>query len=139
MRYILDTDIFSLLQRGNPKIEKNLENPNNEYGISIVTKAEVLSGRIAFLLKAENSERLENAQFWLIKSEKLLSTFPIIKFNKSSLQQFEKFRQNSKFRKIGRNDMLIASICLAVNAKLVTRNIKHFRQFPNLEVENWVD
>jgi tRNA(fMet)-specific endonuclease VapC len=41
--------------------------------------------------------------------------------------------------KIGRADMLIASIYLANRAVLVTRNVKHFKQFPDLNVENWVD
>ena len=139
MRYLLDTDTFSELQRGNENIEKHLTNPNNECGVSIVTKAEVLSGRCAFLLKAENSERLEKAQKWLLESEKLLSKFPINEFNIESLEKFDELRQNSKYRKIGRADMLIASICLANRAVLVTRNVKHFNQFPNLEVENWVD
>ena len=139
MRYLLDTDTFSHLQTGNENIKKRLSNPNNEFGISIVTKAEVLSGRYAFLLKAENAEILAKAQNRLSESEKLLAQFPINEFNKDSLAKFDELRQNRKYRKIGRADMLIASICLANRAVLVTRNIKHFKQFPNLEIENWVD
>lgn len=99
----------------------------------------MLNGRYAFLLKAENSESLIKAQQWLLKSEQLLEKFPINEFDLISLAKFDEFRQKSKFRKIGRADLLIASICLANKAILVTRNVKHFKQFPNLEVENWVD
>ena len=36
-------------------------------------------------------------------------------------------------------DLLIASIALAQRATLVTRNLRHFRQIPALNVENWAD
>jgi len=42
-------------------------------------------------------------------------------------------------KKIGRADLLVASVALANRAVLVTRNLRHFRQTPNLELENWVD
>lgn len=34
-------------------------------------------------------------------------------------------------------DLMIASICKANNSVLVTRNVKDFRNIPNLMVENW--
>jgi tRNA(fMet)-specific endonuclease VapC len=136
--HILDTDTFTHVQRLNQNVLNQLEQ-NDLVGISLITKSEVLRGRIEFLLKAENSENLEKAQRLLAESEKLISQFPIIQFNKDSFAIFDEFRQNSKYRKIGRADMLIASICLANRAVLVTRNVKHFKQFPNLNVENWVD
>ncbi len=138
--YILDTDTFTHLKKGNQKVKKRLNSaPDFEFGITIVTKAELLRGRIDFLLKAEDAERLEIAQKYYIETEREVEQIFIVKFEKLSLDIFEEFRQNSKFRKIGRNDTLIASICLAQSATLVTRNLKHFRQFPNLKVENWVD
>jgi tRNA(fMet)-specific endonuclease VapC len=48
-------------------------------------------------------------------------------------------RQDRKLKKIGRRDLLIACIALAHRAKVVTRNLKHFRQVPGLLVENWAD
>lgn len=136
--HILDTDTFTHIQRRNQNVLKQLEQ-YDLVGITLITKGEILRGRIDFLLKAENSENLEKAQKLFFGSEKLIAQFPIIDFNQESLKKFDEFRQNSKFRKIGRADMLIASICFANQAILVTRNVKHFTQFPNLEVENWVD
>ena len=138
--YILDTDSISLLQRGNEKIKSRLALAKGyDFGITIVTKAEILRGRIDFLLKTENSKSLEKAQKWLLESENLLVQLLIIHFDDQSLDKFDELRQDSKFRKIGRNDLSIASICLALRAVLVTRNVKHFKQFPNLQVENCVD
>lgn len=138
--HILDTDTLSQLQRGNENVKNRLANAKDyEFGITIITKAEILRGRIEFLLKAENSETLERAQRLLTESENLLAQLLTVNFDKNSFAKFDEFRQNRKYRKIGRADMLIASICLANRAVLVTRNVKHFKQFPNLEVENWVD
>jgi tRNA(fMet)-specific endonuclease VapC len=44
-----------------------------------------------------------------------------------------------RLRRIGRADLLIASISLAHRATLVTRNVRHFQQIPRLIVTNWVD
>jgi tRNA(fMet)-specific endonuclease VapC len=41
--------------------------------------------------------------------------------------------------KIGRADLLIASIAMAHRATLVTRNVRHFAQIPGLVVVNWID
>ena len=38
---------------------------------------------------------------------------------------------------IGEMDALIASIALAHNERIVTRNVKHFRRVRGLEVEGW--
>ncbi len=138
--HILDTDTLSLFQRGNENVKIRLATAKDyEFGITIITKAEILRGRYEFLLKAENSDNLAKAQKWLAESENLLAQIPIVYFDLESLKNFDELKQNSKYRKIGRADMLIASICLANRAVLVTRNVKHFNQFPNLEVENWVD
>jgi len=44
-----------------------------------------------------------------------------------------------ELRKIGRADLLIASIALAKNATLVTRNVGHFKLIPGLKTVNWAD
>ena len=91
------------------------------------------------MLKANDVADLERAQRFLIESERLLEQIPTVGFDKSALEKFEELRRIGKFRKIGRADLLIASICLLNRAVLVTRNVKHFTQFPNLPVENWID
>ena len=41
--------------------------------------------------------------------------------------------------RIGTLDLRIASITLAYDATLLTRNIADFRQVPGLKIENWLD
>lgn len=53
--------------------------------------------------------------------------------------EFERLRHNKKLQKIGRADLLIAAIALAHEATVVTRNLRHFRQVPGLQVDNWFE
>jgi len=69
----------------------------------------------------------------------LLEDFYIAVVDAASAAEFDELRNQKRLRKIGRADLLISRIALANDATLVTRNLKHFRQVPNLKVENWVD
>jgi tRNA(fMet)-specific endonuclease VapC len=62
-----------------------------------------------------------------------------LKFDAAAAKEFDTLRQSRKLKRIGRVDLLIASITLANDATLVTRNLRHFRQVPNLKVVNWID
>ena len=99
----------------------------------------MLRGRFEFLLKASGREELARAQKLLDRTDALLSQIPVLPADGKSGLQFEKLRKIKKLRKIGRADILIASIALANRAVLVTRNIRHFRQIPGLHITNWVD
>lgn len=97
------------------------------------------SARQAFLLKAESGEQLLRAQAWLLRSETLLNHIEIIPFDEDVASEFDSLRRQKKLKKIGRADLLIASIALAHRATLVTRIVKHFSQIPKLRLENWAD
>jgi tRNA(fMet)-specific endonuclease VapC len=50
----------------------------------------------------------------------------------------EEYKRLSKFRiRIGAMDLKIASIALANNATLLSRNLKDFGKVPDLKVEDW--
>ena len=104
-----------------------------------VTKVEVLRGRIDYVLKAETGVNLLKAQELLFRTEELLNQLLIVPISQAASEQFDRLRTTPKLRKIGRADLLIASIVLANRAILVTRNLRHFRQIPGIRVENWVD
>jgi tRNA(fMet)-specific endonuclease VapC len=138
--YLLDTDTLSHLYSGNVNVVRNLKAiEDSEVGITIITKAEVLRGRIDYVLKAENGANLLKAQELLFRTEELLSQLLIVPISQAASLEFERLRGVSKYRKIGRADLLIASIILVHRATLVTRNKRHFQQIPGLRIENWVD
>ncbi|AFY44314.1 type II toxin-antitoxin system VapC family toxin [Nostoc sp. PCC 7107] len=138
--YLLDTDTLTYLYAGNANVVERLRSVNDpEVGITIITKAEVLRGRIEYLLKANSGLDLLKAQSLLFRTEELLSQLLIVPVSQAASEQFERLRIIPKFRKIGRADLLIASIALSNQATLVTRNLRHFRQIPGVQVVNWVD
>jgi tRNA(fMet)-specific endonuclease VapC len=92
-----------------------------------------------YVLKAANGQELLRAQQLLLRTEELLEPLLIVPFDQEASQHFERLRTQPKLRKVGRADLVIASIVLAHRATLVTRNIRHFRQFPGVQVVNWVD
>jgi tRNA(fMet)-specific endonuclease VapC len=69
----------------------------------------------------------------------LLGQIAIVPLDATAADQFDNLRLNKRLKNIGRADSLAAAITLAQEATLATRIVKHFRQVPGLEVENWTD
>ena len=139
--FVLDTDTLSLLFAGHPHVlRRQATVPSAEIAITIVSRIEVLRGRFDFLMKAASGEQLLRAQGWLNETVRSLAQVEtVIPIEDAAATQFDRLRTNKKLKKIGRGDLLIASITLAERATLVTRNVKHFRQVPELQIENWAD
>ncbi|MBE9009723.1 type II toxin-antitoxin system VapC family toxin [Pseudanabaenaceae cyanobacterium LEGE 13415] len=138
--HLLDTNIVSALYAGNERVIRRLQNLDDpQVGITIITKVELLRGRIDYLLKATDGESLLRAQTLLARTEQLLDELEIIPFEQTAIAQFERLKAQKSLRKFGRSDLLIASIALANRATLVTRNLKDFQQIANLKLVNWLD
>jgi tRNA(fMet)-specific endonuclease VapC len=138
--HLLDTNILTAMHTGHPKVTKAfslLDDP--EIATTIVNRVELLQGRFDFLLKAEPGEQILRAQLFLRETEALLDGMQIVPFEILAVNQFDQLNQVSSLRKIGRADLLIASIALANRATLVTRNLKDFRRVPGLKLVNWFD
>jgi tRNA(fMet)-specific endonuclease VapC len=138
--HLLDTDTLTHVLAGQEAIVRRLSRLGDpELGTTVVTKIELLRGRFDFLLKAASGREVLRAQEWLSKTERLLAEILVVPFDTQAAEHFERLRNVAGLRKIGRADLLIASIALAHRATLVTRNIRHFRPIPGLTVENWID
>lgn len=138
--FFLDTDTLSLIHSGDERVSRRRVHVDPaDIATTLVTQIEILRARHEFLLKAKDGEQLLRAQQWLHRSEKLLHQLTIVPFDEDAAAEFDKLRKQKKLKQIGRRDLLIGCISLAHNATLVTRNLKHFRQIPNLKVENWAD
>jgi tRNA(fMet)-specific endonuclease VapC len=91
------------------------------------------------VLKAATGPDLLKAQHLLQQTEDLLGRMWIVPLDEKAGIQFDLLRLKKGLKKMGRADLLIASITLATKAVLVTRNVRHFKLVPNLRVINWVD
>ncbi len=138
--YILDTDTLSYLHAGHTRVVQRLRQlDDSEVGTTIITKIEILRGRFDYALKADTGPKLLKAHRTLARTEELLAQLFIIPFDEAAARRFDELGSQRSLRKIGRADLLIASITLSRRATLVTRNLKHLRKVPGLRLENWVD
>jgi len=138
--YLLDTDTLSLVHAAHPRVAQQRQTVGSaEIAISVITQIETLQGRFAAVLKAADAEQLLRAQRMLERTEARLREIRIIPIDSGAAAEFDRLRQHKKSKKIGRADLLITSIALAHQARLVTRNLRDFQQVPGLLVENWAD
>jgi tRNA(fMet)-specific endonuclease VapC len=137
--YLLDTDTLSALHRDNPQVVMHVDQANDTVAITIITRLEILRGRVDHVLKAATGAEVLRAQQWLDHSEALLALIEIVPFDATAAQIFDGLKAAQSLRKVGHADLLIASIALANRVTLVTRNLRHFHSIPRLSVENWMD
>lgn len=138
--YLLDTDTLSRFHAGEPRLQAyRARFEPAQIATTAITRIEILQGRFDFILKATDGEQLLRAFAWLVRSEELLREVFVLPINDGVAAEFDGLRQNKKLKKIGRADLLIAATALAHEATLVTRNLRHLRQIPGLQVENWLD
>ncbi len=138
--HLLDTDTLSHLHARHPKVVERLQKLDDpDVATTIITKIELLRGRFDFVLKAANSNELLRAQQWLMRTEALLGQLRIVPLDNQATETFDQLNNMTGLRKIGRADLIIASIALSHRAVLVTRNLRHFRQIPQLKLADWVD
>lgn len=137
---LFDTDTWTHFGHANANVRRKLQEAGDEVvAITIITRLEVIRGRSESLLKAADEEQLRKAVTRFQVSESLLARFRVVGFDETSISNFGTLKNHSKLKKIGRADLLIACIALANAALLVTRNVKDYRNIPDLRIENWVD
>jgi tRNA(fMet)-specific endonuclease VapC len=136
---LLDTDTLTLYLAGHEKVRRRVEQAEDDLAITVITRVEILQGRFDFLLKAKDGAQLLQAATRLAQSETDLAALDVVTVNDAAAAVFDSLCASKKLKRIGRPDLLIASIALAHRATLVTRNVRHFQQVPQLKVENWAD
>ena len=136
---VLDTDILTHYLRNHAGVWQRHRDAEGEVVITIIRRIETLQGRFATILKAADGMQLQRGQQRLDLAERDLSPFRVLPIDAATAAEFDALRQLKGLKKIGRGDLLIASIVLANKATLVSRNLKDFQKVPGLKVENWAD
>lgn len=79
--FVLDTDHFSLYQRGaEPLLSRLLSHPPDELAITIITIEEQLRGRLAQIRKATTASHLSECYRWLGETVNQLARLPVLYF-----------------------------------------------------------
>ena len=128
---VLDTDLLIALLRGNEEaIEKikNIEEQGEVYTTSI-TSYELYKG--VYL----SSDTAKN----LIQVNNLLNNIKILYFDLESSKISAKIYSYLKKKGALTNimDQMIGAIAISKNEALTTRNLKHYKNIPNLRIESW--
>ena len=127
---LLDTNIWIALARGEPGLVARLQSldPGQVASCSVV-RAELMFG-------ARKSQRVaEN----ILGFQKMLSPFVSLPFDDLAAGHYGLVRATLERAgtPVGANDLMIASIALARDCLLVTRNSREFARIAGLQVETW--
>ena len=105
---------------------------------SCITAAEEsLRGWLALLNRKKPGQEQLEAYSKLQRCLETLGKFSILPFDQDAANHFH--RLQSERIPIGTMDLKIASICIAYDATLLSRNLVDFQKVPGLRVENWLD
>lgn len=136
---ILDTDHLTALDRQGSAglLRVRLSLSGERVTTTIVSVAEQMRGLQALLSKARTPTQI---QFAYAKIEKWLEDIRHFDHLSWSAQVDVIVSQHRRSKvRIGTMDLRIASIALANDATLLSRNLRDFRRVPGLKVENWLD
>jgi tRNA(fMet)-specific endonuclease VapC len=141
MIWVLDTDILTLLGRDDsreaPRIRRRIvELPLEDIVVtSIINYEEQMRGWMAALSRAKSLPSQVATYSRLLDHLGTFRRMTVLPFNDSAAAHFEKLRRQRL--SIGTMDLKIASIVLAFDGALVTRNLTDFKAIPGLRSENW--
>ena len=130
MPVLLDTDVAIELLRGNPDTLARIAARNEPIFVSSVTAAELFFGAFNSSRPDENADRVAG----------FLAEFPEARLTTAAARTFGelKARLRRQSVQIAPLDLLIAAIALRNGCTLATGNVRHFRQIPDLHIENWI-
>jgi len=130
---MLDTDTSSYVIKGNsPAVDARLRSLDvMQVCISAVTRAELRFG----------VRRLRGTNRLAAEVEKFLAGVHTLPWDEVAADQFAEIRDDLERAgtPIGSMDTMIAAHAKALDAVLVTNNLKHFRLVQGLSVENWAE
>lgn len=140
MDFILDTDHVTILQQQKGlefiRLQTHLQAHAGAILVTtIISFEEQVRGWLAYIKTARTEEKI-------LRGYANLSTL-LADYCRATVLAFDQsaqdwFRNLQKLRlRIGTMDLRIASIALATDATLLTRNQRDFRKVPGLRVEDW--
>jgi tRNA(fMet)-specific endonuclease VapC len=135
-RFVLDTDIVSLLQRGRrPVVEHVGRYDPFDLATTIITVEEQLSAWYTLLRRAKKARDLVPVYQRMTDSIRFLRRLPLLTFTEAAADTYEQLRKQKP--RTGRMDMRIAAIALSQDATLMKRNVSDFEGITGLGIVNW--
>lgn len=140
MKYLLDTDHISFLQRRSGSeftclIIRMREHSLDDFVLSVVSFHEQVLGAHNFINRARTNT--DTIRGYALLSETLhgFSVAPILPYDAQAIAVFDELREQRV--RVSTMDLRIAAIALSRNLVLLTRSVSDFRKVPGLVTENW--
>ena len=133
MKYMLDTNIFIYIIVKQPAsvARRFAECRQGDVAISAITLAELEYG----VFKCSEATQKHNRR----ALDALLEIIPVVPFGKSAAQAYAAVRAAASERRRDALDRLIASHAISLGLTLVTNNLRDFRLYPGITIENWIE
>ena len=140
MKYLLDTDHISILQRHAGSEYATLlmqiaQHPPTDLACSIISFHEQVLGCHTYISQARRAEDVVRGYGMLDQVLRDFAEALVIPFDAAAAVVFEGL-VTQRIR-IGTMDLRIAAIALSREMVLVTRNASDFRKVPGLRIEDW--
>lgn len=135
IKYLLDTNVLSapIAKVPNPEVLRRLERHGSECAVPSIVWHELLYGA----LRLEQSKRRD--MIFAFLNDVVRKSFPMLDYDASAALWHAE--QRSRLEALGRAppfvDGLIAAIASTNQLTLVSANVKDFRNFTNLNLEDW--
>ena len=133
--YIFDTDHLSLYGRGNPYLIARLQTAQIPLKTTVINVEEQLRGRLAQISEIKDGHNQSAAYQLLTDTILMLSEFDVLQYDAQAREIYQSLK--AQRIRVGTQDMRIASIVIAHNGILLTRNRRDFEKIPNLLIEDW--
>jgi tRNA(fMet)-specific endonuclease VapC len=140
MKYLLDTDHLSILQRQSGQDYTNLSTrrahrPLSDFAISTVTFHEQMLGNHTYINRARTLDDMVKGYEMMTRLIRDFKMLPLVSFDDgaaTALTQLQLQRIQP-----GKMDARIAAIALSHKLILLTRNHRDFSKVPGLAIEDW--
>lgn len=133
--YIFDTDHLSLYGRNYSTVVAKVEEMKIPLVTTVINAEEQLRGRLAQITEAREDAKREVAYQWLTKTITFLSAFQMLQYDTQAQEIYQSLKEQRV--RIGTQDLRIASITLAHNGALLTRNLRDFEKVPGIIIQDW--
>ncbi|NEP28843.1 MAG: type II toxin-antitoxin system VapC family toxin [Moorea sp. SIO3I6] len=140
MKYLLDTDHLSIIQRRTGKDYDNLlrrmnRYPLSDFAVSTVTFHEQMLGCHAYINRARNTNDVVKGYEMMVRLVSDFKVLPLVSFDAGAALRFNQLQ--SQRIQLAKMDARIAAIALFRDLVLLTRNHQDFDKVPGLLHEDW--
>jgi tRNA(fMet)-specific endonuclease VapC len=140
MKYLLDTDHLSILQRQAGQDYQNLSRRMalyllSDFTVSTITFHEQILGCHSFINRARNLNDVVKGYEMMTRLINDFKILPLLPFDTNAAIIFKQIQ--SQRIQLAKMDTRIAAIALSHKLILLTRNYQHFSKIPGLLIEDW--